>query len=147
MGTVFLARDPALKRSVAVKVLSPSLAHDPNARRRFEREAEAAAAVSHPNVVSIYQVGRLARSGTSYFVMQYVQGRGLEDLLKAHGPLPEAKARRIVGEGASALATAHARGQVHRDIKPANILVEQDTERVVVLDFGISAAIGPARRA
>ena len=84
MGTVFLARDPALKRLVVVKVLSfLALAHDQNARKRFAREAESAAAVSHPNVVNVYQVGELPASGTSYFVMEHIDGPTLDEELKA----------------------------------------------------------------
>lgn len=147
MGTVFLARDPALKRLVVVKVLSPELAHDEHALRRFEREAESAAAVAHPNVVGVFQVGRLPRSATSYFVMQYVDGQTLADAFPIGTVVPVARARRIVGEIAAALAAAHARGLVHRDIKPANVMLERDSDRVVVLDFGISAAISPERRA
>jgi len=146
MGEVFLARDPALKRLVVVKVLSPDLAHDERARRRFEREAESAAAVAHPNVVGVHEVGQLRGSGTSYFVMQHVDGRTLSEAFPVGTVVPVARARRIVGEVASALAAAHARGLVHRDIKPANIMLERDSDRVVVLDFGISAAISPARR-
>ena len=147
MGTVFLARDPALKRNVVVKVLSPALAADEHARRRFEREAEAAAAVSHPHVVSVYQVGELPRSGTSYFVMQYVEGQTLEAACPLGTPVPVARAKRIVGEVASALSAAHARGLVHRDIKPANVMLEAESDRVIVLDFGISAAVSPERQA
>jgi len=147
MGTVFLARDPALKRNVVVKVLSPALAADEHARRRFEREAQAAAAVAHPHVVSVYQVGELPRSGTSYFVMQYVEGQTLEAACPLGAPVPVARAKRIVGEVASALAAAHARGLVHRDIKPANVMLEAESDRVIVLDFGISAAVSPERQA
>lgn len=147
MGTVFLARDPDLKRLVVVKVLSPEFAHHEQARRRFEREAESAAAVAHPNVVGVYQVGRLPHSGTSYFVMQYVDGQTLADAFPLGTVVPVPRARRIVCEVAAALAAAHARGLVHRDIKPANVMVERDSDRVIVLDFGISAAIGPERRA
>jgi hypothetical protein len=120
--------------------MHPALANDPTARARFGREASAAAAVAHPGVVSVYQVGQLARSGTAYFVMQYVDGISLMDDMVPGQAIPEPRARRIVGEVASALAAAHARGVVHRDIKPANIMTEQGG-RVVVLDFGISAAL------
>jgi serine/threonine-protein kinase len=141
MGTVFLGRDPALKRSVAIKVLSPDLARDPVARARFAREAEAAAAFSHPNVVSVYQVGTLAPSGVPYLVMQFVEGLTLQDVLTKGGALAEPRFRRIVGEVASALEAAHARALVHRDIKPGNIMLEEETGRAVVLDFGISAVL------
>jgi hypothetical protein len=141
MGSVYLGRDPALKRSVAIKVLAPLLAQDPVARARFTREAEAAAAVSHPHVVSVYQVGELAPSRTPYLVMQFIEGLTLQRALHEGEALPEPRVRRIVGEVASALETAHARGLVHRDIKPGNIMLEQESGRAVVLDFGISAVL------
>lgn len=143
MGAVFLGRDPALKRQVVVKVLDPTLAHDAIARGRFAREAESAAAVSHPSVVNVFLVGELPRSGTSYFVMQFVNGPTLADACPLGIRIPQARCRRFVGEIASALAAAHARGLIHRDIKPSNIMLEGATERAVVLDFGISAALTP----
>lgn len=141
MGTVFLGRDPALKRFVIVKVLSPDLARDERARARFAREAEAAAAVAHPNVVAIYHVGQLPRSGTSYIVMQHIEGPTLESAFPAGSVAPASRASRIVGEVAQALAAAHARGLVHRDIKPSNVMLDRESGRAVVLDFGISAAL------
>ena len=147
MGIVYLARDPALKRLVVVKVLAPALAHDDHARKRFAREAESTAAVSHPNVINIYQVGELPKSGTSYFVMQHVDGPTLEEEFSGGTPVPESRARRIIGEIASALAAAHSRGVVHRDIKPSNIMLDRETDHVIVLDFGISAALSRERRA
>ncbi len=147
MGTVFLARDPVLKRTVVVKVLLPELAGDAAARARFAREAEAAAAVSHPNVVGVFQVGELPRSRTAYFVMQHVDGVTLAEAHPTGAPAPAARAERIVGEIASALAAAHARGLIHRDIKPANVMLERGSDRVIVLDFGISAAVSPERLA
>jgi len=146
MGSVYLARDPALKRNVVVKVLAPWLAQDAAARARFEREAQSAAAVSHPGVVSVFQVGELPRSGLSYFVMQHVDGATLEDAFPPGTLVPEARARRVVGDIAAALAAAHRQGLVHRDIKPANVMLERETDRVVVLDFGISAAATVARK-
>lgn len=141
MGTVYLGRDAALRRPVAIKVLNPQLAEVESVRLRFEREAQAAAAVGHPNVVGIYQVGLLPRSGAPYFVMQFIDGQTLADAFppgkRATGP----QARRIIGETASALAAAHVRGLVHRDIKPANIIIERESGRTVVLDFGISAIL------
>jgi hypothetical protein len=128
-----------------VKVLSPQLAYDPRARRRFEREAESAAAVQHPNVVSVFQVGELPESGTSYFVMQYVEGKTLAEAFPEGTVVPVLRAKRIIGEIASALAAAHGRGLVHRDIKPSNVMLEADTDRVIVLDFGISAAVSTER--
>jgi hypothetical protein len=137
MGSVFLARDPALKRMVAVKVLSREFAVIPEARKRFEREAEAVAAISHLNVISVYGVGSLA-DGTPYFVMQYVDGGDLAQVLEEDGILDNAAASRILGAVASGLAAAHKSGVIHRDIKPANILLDE-TGTVFVSDFGIAA--------
>jgi len=142
MGSVFLAREPALKRTVAVKVLAPDLAATPEARARFEREAQAVAVMSHPNVVAVHGVGELA-DGTPWFVMQYVSGRSLAARLAEDGPLSVAETRKIMGEVASALAAAHAKGIIHRDIKPANILSDEESGRALVSDFGI-AAVAPA---
>jgi hypothetical protein len=143
MGLVYLARDPALKRLVVVKVLSPALAANERGRIRFKREAEAAAAVAHPNVVSVYEVGELPRTGTSYIVMQFVEGPTLNEAFPNGTVAPEDQARRILSEVASALAAAHARRLVHRDIKPTNVILERSTGRAVVLDFGISAILTP----
>jgi tRNA A-37 threonylcarbamoyl transferase component Bud32 len=141
MSTLYLGRDPALRRLVAIKVLSKDLAKDAVARARFTREAESAAAVSHPHVVGIYQVGKLPQSNVPYIVMQFVDGKTLQQELLSDRVMPEARAKRIVGEVASALANAHERGLVHRDIKPANILMDREGGRAVVLDFGITAAL------
>jgi hypothetical protein len=145
MGAVFLAREVALKRLVAVKVLAPLLAADPPARARFQREARAAAALSHPNVVRVYAVGA-TRGKVPYIVMQYVEGMALTEWMRHRGRVPERDARRIIGEVASALAAAHARDLVHRDVKPANVLIEAETGRAFVADFGVSAALSPAGR-
>lgn len=135
---MFLAREPALKRTVAVKVLAPHLAADPASRERFEREAQAVAGLSHPNVVAVYAVGELP-DRTPYFVMQYVAGRSLAARLEQDGPFSVTETRRILGEVASALASAHAKGIVHRDIKPANILCDEESGRILVSDFGVAA--------
>jgi hypothetical protein len=138
MGIVFLGRDESLKRDVAIKVLTPDLAGDQTIRTRFIREAEAAAAVAHPNVVNIYHVGVLPSAGVPYFVMQYIEGPSMAE---ARGRmLPEARVRRVIGEVASGLAAAHRRGVVHRDIKPGNIVVDGETGRALLCDFGIAAA-------
>ncbi len=144
MGWVFLAREPALKRLVAVKLLAPYLRFDDRARLRFQREARAAAVLSHPNLVQVYGIGETAQRRLPYIVMQYVDGSSLQLWIARHGRTSERDARRILGSIASALATAHARGLVHRDIKPANILIESATGRVFVTDFGIAAALTPA---
>lgn len=138
MAQVFLAREPALKRLVAVKVLSEHLAADAEARIRFEREAQAVATLSHANVVAIHGVGELS-DGTPYFVMQYVNGRSLATRIEEEGPLPVAEGKRALAEVCAALAAAHAQGIIHRDIKAANILCEETSGRVLVSDFGIAA--------
>ena len=138
MGRVYLGRDPQLKRFVAVKVLMQSLGTDAEAHARFQREAQAIAAVSHPNVVAIYGIGELP-DGTPYFVMQHVSGGSMAERLFAKGPLPIDAAEGILGDVAAALAAAHKRGIVHRDVKPANVLWDEDGERATVTDFGIAA--------
>jgi hypothetical protein len=144
MGIVFLGRDESLKRDVAIKVLTPDLAGDPTTRTRFIREAEAAAAVAHPNVVNIYHVGVLEKAGVPYFVMQYIEGPSMAE---AKGRMmPEARVRRVIGEVAAGLAAAHRRGVVHRDIKPANIVIDGETGRALLCDFGIAAAAAHASR-
>ena len=145
MGAVYLGFDPLLKRAICVKVLLPSTFEDETARMRFVREAEAAASVAHPNVVNVFDVGTLPH-GAPYFVMQFVDGVDLATQLALGQAIAEPQAKRVVGEVAAALAAAHARGVIHRDIKPRNVLIERDTGRAVVVDFGISAVVG-ARRA
>ena len=138
MGTVYVARDPVLKRLVAVKVMSPELSRDPDARTRFSREAQAVAALSHPNVVAVYAVGEL-ENGLPYIVMQYVEGRSMAERVHEDGPLDVATAKRVLGEVAQALSATHRKGIIHRDIKPANILWDDESGRALVTDFGIAA--------
>jgi serine/threonine protein kinase len=140
MAVVYLAREQQLKRLVAVKVLAPKLARDETARLRFEREAQAAASLSHPNIVAIYRVGRLTND-LPYIVMQYVKGRTMADRIKAKGALPLDEARRSIGEIASAVAAAHQKGIVHRDIRPGNVLYEEESGRALLADFGIAAIL------
>ena len=123
MGEVFAARDTRLDRSVAIKVVSEAFA------RRFEREGRALAAINHPNICTIYDVG------PNYLVMELVDGQTLRQLLQA-GPLSIADAVRYGGQIAEALAAAHAHGIVHRDLKPGNIMVAGGN--IKVLDFGIA---------
>ena len=137
MGRVYLARDPQLKRFVAVKVLVQTHGADAESHARFQREAQSIAAVSHPNVVQIYGVGELP-DGAPYFIMQYVSGGSMAERLAASGPLPVDVAETIIGDVAAALAAAHRRGIVHRDVKPANVLWDEDGERATVSDFGIA---------
>jgi serine/threonine protein kinase len=138
MGIVYRARDPRLKRSVAVKLLPPDLAFRADVRSRFLREAETAARLSHPNIVPIYAVDE--RDGLVYFVMALVEGESVGDRLKRTGAFPVTEARRILREVAEALAYAHARGVVHRDIKPDNLLLDSYSGRAMVTDFGIARA-------
>ncbi len=138
MARVFLAREPALKRLVAVKVLSGDLAANPESRARFEREAQAVAQLSHPNIVAIHTVGELS-DRTPYFIMQFVEGRSMSERVAQDGTLGVPETRRIVGDVAAALRAAHAHGIIHRDVKPANVLYEDTTGRVLVSDFGIAA--------
>lgn len=139
-ASVFLAREPALRRLVVVKLLDPELADDRKARLRFEREAQSAARISHPNVVAIYRVGALS-DDVPYIVMQYVRGRSLADRLKVEGQFPAAEVRRILADVASGIEAAHRRRIVHRDVKPSNVLYEEETGRVFLADFGIAATL------
>jgi serine/threonine protein kinase len=142
MGVVLKAFDPKLRRVVAIKVLAPHLAANATARKRFLREARAAAAVVHENVVTIHAVEESA--GTPYLVMQFVPGRSLQDRLDNAGPLTVKEILRIGMQTAAGLAAAHAQGLVHRDIKPANILLENGVERVKLADFGLARAADDA---
>lgn len=137
MGTVWLADDPLLSRQIAVKTLDPLLAVDEALRARFRREAIAAAAVTHPNIVATYDTGEDA--GVAYIVMELVGGVTLRELIDEKGTLPVAQAADIAYQVADALSVAHARGLVHRDVKPGNVLVQPDG-RVKVTDFGIAKA-------
>ncbi len=138
MGEVYRARDSRLDRDVAVKVLSDSIAGDPAALARFEREAKAVAALSHPNILAIHDVGREAE--VSFAVMELLDGESLADSI-AHSKLPWRKAAAIGVEIAEGLFAAHSKGIVHRDLKPANVFHTSDG-RVKILDFGI-ASVAP----
>ena len=137
MATVWRGEDPLLARAVAVKTLDPRLAEDEALRIRFRREAVAAAAVAHPNIVATYDTGE--DDGVAYIVMELVEGATLRQAIDLHGALPPARAADIAAQVADALAAAHARGLVHRDVKPSNVLVQLDG-RVKVTDFGIAKA-------
>jgi tRNA A-37 threonylcarbamoyl transferase component Bud32 len=146
MSYVFVGRDAVLKREVAVKMLSPVLADDPTARKRFTREAESIAAVSHPNIVNVYQVGELKSRSIPYFVMQFVDGPTLGMGSLRGRMLTEARVRRLMADIAAGLTAAHRRKVFHRDIKPNNIVLDGETGRAMVLDFGISAAYSSRRQ-
>ncbi len=137
MAKVFLARESALDRLVAVKVLRPELSSDPLARERFEREAKTAARISHPNVTAIYRVGELS-NGTPFIATEYIEGRNLAQYVATSGPISIKDGRRILKELASALACADAKRVIHRDVKPGNVLIENQSGRIVLGDFGIA---------
>ena len=138
MGIVFLARDVALDRLVAIKLLPPAMAAQPALRERFRREAQMAAKLSHPNIIPIYAVEQVG--DFVFFVMAYVEGETLGHRLRTRGPVSPSDGTRLIQEVAWALAYAHARGIVHRDVKPDNILLETGTGRALVSDFGIARA-------
>ncbi|XZE51391.1 serine/threonine-protein kinase [Planctomycetaceae bacterium SH139] len=142
MGVVLQAFDTLLGRAVAIKVLHPHLAAHGAARRRFSREARAAAAVNHPSVVPIHSVH--ADSQPPYLVMAFVPGGSLQDRLDREGPLETADLLRIGIQIADALAAAHAQGLVHRDVKPGNILLDHGQNRVLLSDFGLAQALDDA---
>jgi serine/threonine protein kinase len=138
MGVVYLAREVRLAREVAIKALPPHLAAVPGLREQFVREAQMAARLSHPNIVPIHRVDEA--QGFVYFVMAYVAGETLAQRIQTRGPLPPHQAARVLREVAWALTYAHANGIVHRDIKADNILLERNTDRALVTDFGIAGA-------
>ena len=138
MGVVFQAVDSTLNRTVALKVLTPESAADERARARFVREARAVAALDHPNVVTVYQVGEDNR--VPYIAMQFLRGESLEDRIDRERQVPVRDALRIAREVCQGLAAAHAAGLIHRDIKPANVWLEADGGGVKILDFGLARA-------
>src|SRR4051812_3981187 len=140
MASVWAAEDELLGRLVAVKVLAPGYAADPSARRRFTREARAAARVSdHPHVVTIFDIGE--HEGQAFIVMEHLAGGTIADRLKRDEPIPVPTALEWLEQTASALDAAHAADIVHRDVKPGNLLLD-DRGRVAVADFGIASLAG-----
>lgn len=137
MGEVYRARDPRLGRDVAIKVLPPSFAADPERLRRFEQEARAVAALSHPNILALYDIGQ--QDGTAYIVSELLEGESLRDIL-ARGPLSHRKAIAYATQIAQGLAAAHARNIAHRDLKPDNVFITRDGH-AKILDFGLAKAI------
>ncbi len=139
MATVFRARDQQLRREVAVKVLFPHLAKRVDVVRRFAREARAAAALEHPNILRVLDVG--VPDGTStappYLIMELIRGQSLAEFCQAHGPLPPEHAAAMIAQIADALRVAHAAGIVHRDVKPANVMATSDG-RLLLADFGVA---------
>ncbi|MGH2722598.1 MAG: Stk1 family PASTA domain-containing Ser/Thr kinase, partial [Actinomycetota bacterium] len=137
MAEVFMATDELLGRTVALKLLHPEYARDGAFIERFRREARAAASLSDPRIVAIYDWG--SDDGTYYIVMEYVEGKSLKDMIQSQGPFTPQRAVEVAGDVCAALHAAHKRGIVHRDVKPANIMVTTSGE-TKVMDFGIARA-------
>jgi serine/threonine-protein kinase len=139
MGTVYSALDVALERRVALKVLTPELYRDERFRERFLRESKLAASLEHPHIVPIHSAGE--SDGVLYLAMRYIEGRDLGALLKSLGRLDPERVVAILGQVASALDVAHARGLVHRDVKPANVLLTRhggEDDYAYLCDFGLA---------
>jgi serine/threonine-protein kinase len=134
MGEVYRAKDHKLGRDVAIKVLREELASDPERLRRFEQEARSASALNHPNIITIYDIGK--HDTTPYIAMEYVEGKTLREML-AEGPLPTKNLLQLATQIAEGLAKAHAAGIIHRDLKPENLMISSDGY-VKILDFGLA---------
>src|SRR5262249_46335208 len=143
MGIVLKAFDLKLQRVVAIKVMAPQLAANATSRQRFQREAQAVAAVNHDHIVAIHPVDEF--KAMPYLVMQYIAGWSLQQRIDESGALDVKEILRIAMQTAHGLAAAHAQGLVHRDIKPANILLENGIERVKITDFGLARTLDGAR--
>src|SRR5439155_9979706 len=139
MGEVYRARDPRLRRDVAIKVIAPRFAADPERLRRFEQEALAAAALAHPGIIGVYDVGTFG--GSPYLVTECLSGESLRQRLTA-GPLSVRSAIDFGLQIARGIAAAHEKGVVHRDLKPENIFVTTD-DRLKILDFGLAKLVEP----
>jgi len=142
MAIVFKARDKSLEREVAIKVLPFSLSFDAEFVERFQREARTSAKLEHPNIIPIYRVGKSGR--VIYFVMKFLRGKPLSNVIEARGAIPVPEIKRLLIETASALGYAHKHGIVHRDIKPDNIMFDE-LGQAIVTDFGIAKAQSGAR--
>src|ERR1051325_720919 len=138
MGQVYRASASRLDRKVAIKVLAPNLSGNPQYRQRFEREARTVAALSHPHICPVYDIG--AQDGLDYLVMEYLEGENLAARI-AKGPLPIDEALRYAVQIADALDQAHRHGVVHRDLKPGNIMLTKSGAKL--LDFGLAKAFEP----
>src|ERR1041385_9108528 len=139
MGVVYKARDTHLDRAVAIKVLPPDKLADPSRKQRFVQEAKAASALNHPNIVTIHDVRHW--NETEFIVMEYVDGRTLDELIPPKGMRPP-QALRYAVQIADAMAKAHGAGILHRDLKPSNIMVTGEG-RVKILDFGLAKLLEP----
>jgi predicted Ser/Thr protein kinase len=140
MGAVYLACELALDREVAIKVLPPERGADEDSRARFRREARTAARLSHPNIVPLITFGEV--NGLAYYVMGYVRGESLAARMRREGRMPPEEVARVCAEVADALDYAHRQGVVHRDIKPDNVLIDADSGRAMLTDFGVARAQG-----
>ena len=140
VAQVYLARERALQRLVAIKLMKSELAEDETARKRFERESRSAAKIHHNNVATVHRVGCL-EDQTPFIIMEYIEGRNLADLLQAEGVMTVEQASHTLSQVASALAAAHENGIVHRDVKPENVVRQKDSDRVVLTDFGIAGIL------
>ena len=140
MASVFLVRNTTLRRLVALKVPGNILGRDDVSRKRFVREAQAAARISHPNVTSVYAIGALDNN-LPFIEMQFVDGSNLADLIKSQGQMEPDKARQLLMQIAHALAAAHKCGVIHRDVKPANVLIDRDQSTAYLTDFGIAGIL------
>jgi eukaryotic-like serine/threonine-protein kinase len=139
MGVVYKGYEPALNRFVAIKELSPSLAHDPNLVERFLREARSMAVLNDPHIIQVYFIGTDEASGQPFFAMEFVEGDSLSGLLKREGKLSVENALKIMHQTAQGLATAHDKGVIHRDLKPGNLMLTP-RGHVKIADFGIALA-------
>ena len=146
MGVVYLATDMRLKREVALKVIAPELAREPNFQQRFERECELAASIDHPGVIAVYSAGE--DDGAAYVTMAWVEGTDLAELIRAKGRLPLPLVATVATQLGDALDSAHARGLVHRDVKPANVLLREERggHRVFLTDFGLTRRLASDTR-
>ena len=139
MGEVYRARDARLAREVALKVLPSEVATSPDRLRRFEQEARAASAISHPNLLTVFDIGE--QDGVRFLVTELLEGETLRDLLE-RGPTSAAKALELTAQFARGLAAAHERGIVHRDLKPENLFLTRDGH-AKILDFGLAKVLEP----
>ncbi len=144
MGSVYRARDVRLERDVAIKVVRAELLSDPDARRRFRREAQLVARLQHPSIVSVFDYGTFP-DGAAYLVMELVRGEDLRRLMTREGRLPPPRAARILSQICAAIDAAHREGILHRDLKPENILLIGGEGEVKVLDFGVAKLFGEDR--
>ncbi|NIP58640.1 MAG: protein kinase, partial [Gemmatimonadetes bacterium] len=135
---VFLAREPALQRLVAVKVLRPEAGARETVAARFEREAHLAAGIKHPGVPAVHRIGRL-EDGVPFAIQEYVEGRTLRDRLETMGAVPPSEAKEILADLAFALVAAHAAGVIHRDVRPENVILASESGRAILTDFGLAA--------